>query len=198
MRKIILILFILSFGFLEAQEFSYGVVLKSSFYHVGNNNGVNQFSTESKGLNTSLTFGGYGEFNFSNNLGVKTELTYLKREIIYSKTEQLFTFSYFSIAPNFKYDFGDEYRQGFYMLVGPKISLMTSAKSEGEDVKESFENFLVGAQLGFGWRVFKYVDLETKFEYDLLPFFKLDNGNQSKFFGITIGATVDLERIISK
>lgn len=197
-RGFFIFYFLFSISFCIAQNLSYGIVLKSTFYHVGNNNGTNVFTTKSDKLDNALTFGGYGEYSFNEKIGLKSEFTFTKKDIIYHFTEQPFTFNYFNIATCFKYDFGNTYREGFYILVGPKLSFLSSVKSEGEDVKSDFESFVIAPQVGIGHRVFNVIDLEAKFEYDLLPFFSLDNGNKSNFFGVVLGVTIDIERIISK
>lgn len=177
------------------QEFSYGVVLGNNFYTIENNNGTTTFETEDKV--SSFALGGYSEYNFTENIGIKVDILFSKKEFIYFPNKQLFTMNFVDIAPNFKYDFGETYREGFYMLAGPKISLITNVKSEGEDVKDSFETLNFGAQLGFGWRILKFVDIQTKFDYELSPFFKLNNGNKSNFFGAVISANIDLTRVFS-
>ena len=178
----------------NAQELSYGLVLGNSFYTIANNNGTNGMTTDDY---STITFGGYGEYNFTNKIGVKADILFAKNSFAYYPTKQPFDMNIVSVAPNFKYDFGEEYREGFYMLVGPKISFITSVESEGEDVKDSFETFNFGAQLGFGYRVFKYIDLQTKLEYDISPFFKLENGNKSNFFGVVVSSDVDLAKLFS-
>ncbi len=193
MKKLLLLFTIFLTSTASAQhEFSYGVVIGNSFYTIGNNNGTTTFETEDKV--SSFVIGGYSEYNFTENIGIKVDVLFSKKEFIYFPNKQIFTMNFVDIAPNFKYDFGETYRDGFYMLIGPKISLITNAKSEGEDVKDSFETFNLGAQLGFGWRIFKFVDIQTKLDYELTPFFKLNNGNKSNFFGAVISANIDLAK----
>jgi hypothetical protein len=194
MKKLLYIFTVLFTCVVSAQqEFSYGVELGNSFYTIGNNNGTTTFETEDKV--SSFVIGGYSEYNFTENIGIKVNVLFSKKEFIYFPNKQIFTMNFVDIAPNFKYDFGETYRDGFYMLIGPKISLITNAKSEGEDVKDSFETFNLGAQLGFGWRIFKFVDIQTKLDYELTPFFKLNNGNKSNFFGAVISANIDLAKV---
>jgi hypothetical protein len=194
MKKLLLFSFFLISIFVTAQELSYGPILGANFYDINNNNGSNSMQTDNS---SSITFGAYGEYNFTEKIGIKTELLFLKTDFYYLPTKQPFNMNILSIAPNFKYDFGDKYRNGFYMLVGPKLAFATSVKSEGEDVKDSFETTIFGAQLGFGYRVLTFIDLQTKIDYDVTPFFKLDNGNKSKFFAAIISFNVDLAKIVS-
>ena len=135
--------------------------------------------------------------SFTEKTGIKTEILFAKNTFFYYPTKQPFEMYILSISPNFKYDFGETYRDGFYMLAGPKLAFITGVKSEGEDVKDSFETFNLGAQLGFGWRLLKFFDIQTKLDYELTPFFKLNNGNKSNFFGAVISANIDLSRVLS-
>ncbi|WP_396184164.1 outer membrane beta-barrel protein [Flavobacterium sp.] len=194
MKKLLSFSFLLIFIFGTAQELSYGPILGANFYDINNNNGSNTMQTDNS---NSITFGAYGEYNFTEKIGIKTELLFLKTDFYYLPTKQPFEMNILSIAPNFKYDFGDKYRKGFYMLVGPKLAFATSIKSEGEDVKDSFETIIFGAQLGFGYRVLTFIDLQAKIDYDVTPFFKLNNGNKSKFFAAIISFNVDLAKILS-
>lgn len=195
MKKLLYLFAILFTCIVSAQqEFSYGLVIGNSFYTIANNNGTNGMNTDDY---STITFGGYGEYNFNEKTGIKTEILFAKNNFTYYPTKQLFEMSIMSIAPNFKYDFGETYREGIYLLAGPKLAFITSVKSEGEDAKDSFETFNFGAQLGFGWRILKFIDIQTKLDYELTPFFKLNNGNKSNFFGAVISVNIDLSRLLS-
>lgn len=200
MKKAFFITFLfLVSNLIKAQNISYGPTIGYSFYEIGNNNGRNQFVTDE---NKTINFGAYLEYQFTDNLGLKTELIFNKKEAYYrslsfSIPQDKFNFSFVEINPNLKYDFGKEYRRGFYMLLGPKISFLTKVILDNEDVKDDFETFIYGAQLGFGYRVFNFIDLQTKIEYDIAPFIKFENDRKSQFFGANISLNLDLERLIN-
>ncbi len=183
----------------NAQEISYGPIIGNSFYEIGNNNGTYSFESDKT---NAIYFGAYAEYNFTDNIGVKTEILWNNKEALFSPSfiseDIKFDFSFIEINPSFKYDFGEEYRRGFYILVGPKISLITKATSEGEDVKDDFENFIYGAQLGFGYRIFKFIDIQTKLEYDIAPFIRFEDNKKSQFFGANLSLNIDVERLINQ
>jgi len=201
MKKLVIITLLFTINLINAQELSYGVIFENSFYESGNNNSKNATYVRK---NYAFNPGIYGEYNFNEKIGIKTEIYLKNKNINYKPYNGGYVLNfevdlkYLEINPNFKYDFGDEYRKGFYMLAGPKLCFLTKAKSDSEDVKEEFESFYIGAQLGFGYRVFKYIDLQTKLEYDISPFFKLENGNKSNFFGAVFSANIDLAKLLSK
>ena len=194
MKKLITLTLVFFINLIVAQEFSYGLVLGNNFYSVANNNGTTSMSTNDY---NSITFGGYAEYNFTENTGVKTDVLLVKNSILFRPTKQPFEMNILNISPSFKYDFGGVYREGFYMLVGPKFSFITSIDSNGKDVKDSFETFNYGTHLGFGYRIFKYIDIQTRLEYNISPFFKLENGNKSNFFGALVSVNIDLAKLIT-
>jgi hypothetical protein len=195
MKKTLIIAILFANSLLKAQEFSYGLVFGNSFYGVANNNGTSPMTHDKY---STLTYGAYGEYYFTENIAIKNEILFSKYDFYYHITKQPFEMNFLTIAPNLKYDFGEVKQEGFYMLLGPKFSFITNVNSEGINVKNSFESIIYGVQLGFGYRVFKYIDLQTKLEYDLSPFFELENGNKSSFFHGVISANIDLAKIFSK
>ena len=191
-KSISLFVLLFSIYFVNAQDFSGGVVLGNSFYGVANGGG--EFSPKKNP--TSFSFGLYGEYAFNNNIGIKTDFLFSQYKF-FTNSNIPFEMGIVTIAPNFKYDFGENYREGFYMVAGPKITIVNSAKSNNDDVKDIFNTPMVGVQLGFGWRIFRFVDLQTKFEYDIDAFYEFKNGNKSSFFGGIISANIDIARLIS-
>jgi hypothetical protein len=198
MKKLVTLVFVLVFNGLSAQEFSYGPVVGMTIGGVANSSGVVSFGFEKSPY---VSLGAYGEYNFTKNVGIKTELLFNKRDMSLRITNAPgvkigHEFSFFEVNPSFKYDFGQEYRKGFYMLLGPRFSFATKISSGGEDVKDEYETFLYGVQLGFGSRVYKYVDVQTKIEYDITSFADFDNDRKSNFFGAVISLNLDVERLI--
>lgn len=194
MKRIFLLTLLVS-TLATAQRFSYGAIVGANFYEVMNNSGT--ISNFKQVGGTAANIGVYGEFNFTNKLGIKTEITFNKKEIERSISYDRFYFSIVEVAPSLKYDFGQEYRQGFYILMGPKFSLITKATSNGINVKDAFETTNVGLQFGVGRRFLEFFDIEGKVDYELTPFYKVDGG-QSDFFAFYLNLGVDLERVFNK
>jgi len=184
----------------QSQELSYGLVLGTGVYAI-NNSGLALMNTEGE-FHPNL--GAYAEYNFTNNIGVKTEIAYTtkkatsERDVFLGKVD--FDFSYIEITPAFKYDFGNEYRKGFYMTLGPRFSFMTSAKAEGiDDAKDLFKTMDIGGQLGLGYRLFRYFDLQAKVDIGMTPFFDIEYRDRAaSFFGGYLSLNIDLERMINK
>ncbi len=194
MKKINLcLIFILFFANSQAQNLSYGALIGGNFYQSNNNNGSDQFLSDANPF--AINLGGYLEYNFNKNIGVKTDLTFNKKELSF-KNSNNFKLNFIDISPNLKYDFGNEYRKGFYMIIGPRFSFLTNAEVDGNDASNIFNKTNIGLQLGLGQRIFNYIDIQGKFDYGLTPFFE-NNNNKSKFFGAYISLNVDLEKIIN-
>ncbi|NMH24949.1 porin family protein [Flavobacterium solisilvae] len=198
--RFLVLLFLVSTVTFSQEKLSYGVVLGGLFHTAANNNSQNTFSSLDN--NISFNYGVYGEYAFNKNLGLKVTLALSNRDLTYRanplQIEYLHKISFVEFSPLLKYDFGQEYRKGFYMFLGPKINFITKATSEGEDVKDNLETTVFSAQYGIGTRIAKYIDLQATFDYGVTPFFKMDNGNKSNFFGVYFGVGIDLERIINK
>lgn len=195
MKKINLcLIFILFFTNLQAQNLSYGPLIGGNFYQSNNDSSANQFISDANPF--AINLGGYLEYNFNENIGIKTDLTFNKKELSY-KSATNFRLNFIDVSPNFKYDFGNEYRKGFYIIVGPRFSFLTNAEVEGEDASDIFNKTNIGVQLGLGQRIFNYIDIQGKFDYGITPFFEIES-NKSKFFGAYISLNVDLEKIINK
>lgn len=192
MKKIVLLTLLIS-AFASAQKFSYGVIVGADFYEVMNNSGSSNFKQIG---GTASSLGVYGEFNFTNKLGIKTEITFNKKEIEQHISDAKFNFAIVEVAPSLKYDFGQEYRKGFYMLFGPKFALMTKAVSGSTDVKDAFKTANIGLQYGVGTRVLKYFDIEGKLDYELTPFYEVDGEYRSGFFAFYLNLGIDLERLL--
>ncbi len=182
-----------------SQNISYGTVLGVEFYQSNNNNGENQLVTKDNKLTSSLNLGAFFEYGFTENIGIKTELTFNKKKITYNLIDEDIKLNFFEFSPSFKYDFGDTYNEGFYMFIGPRFSFLTEAETESNnDVKDSFEKTNIGLQLGLGSRVSKFIDIQGKLDYGISPYFELSNGDKSSFFGIYFSLNVDLEKFINK
>lgn len=204
MTKKLLILFcIFTISNINAQDISYGIILGGNFYNDNRSkSGPNDFYFDSgNGDFIVPNFGAYMEYGVNKNIGVKLEISANKKtfEKGFSNNNlgEIYELSFIDINPNFKWDFGQEYRQGFYMLFGPKIALLTKADFEGNDVKSDFESMNLSLDLGFGQRFLKFLEVECKVDYGITPFFKAEGSKSSKLFGVYLSLNVDLERIIN-
>ena len=149
-----------------------------------------------------LNLGGYVEYQLNQNMGIKTEATFNRKTFAKGLSNQalneLYTLNYVDVNPMFKYDFGSEYRQGFYMVLGPKFGILTNAKVDAPQNQDAntddFKTVYVNLDFGIGWRILKIMDVQGKVDYGLSPFYK-DQYNGCKIFGGYLSVNVDLQRI---
>ena len=202
-KLLIILLFGLTVNKAISQKLSYGVLL-----------GVNVSASASKDNGSFLndggatftnsgnyvvpSFGAYAEYNFSERWGLKTEVLLHKAtlEANYSPEGQL-KINMLEISPNVKFDFGNEYRKGAYLVFGPRITLLNRISYEGTEVDEDFTKTLIGLQLGTGTRICKYFDLQFKLNYDFTPFYENPANTNSDFFlGANLHLGIDIERLL--
>ena len=202
-KKLLFLICIFTFLNSKAQDISYGVIIGANFYNdQRSNSGDTDFFFDSgNGDFIVPNLGVYFEYGVNQNMGVKLEVTANKKSFekgfSNSNLGEIYDLSFMDINPNFKYDFGKEYRQGFYMLFGPKIALLTKAEFEGNNVKSDFESMHLGLELGVGQRFLQFVEVACKIDYGLTPFFKAEGSKSSKLFGVYLSLILDLERIVN-
>jgi hypothetical protein len=207
MRKFLLFASLIFAATSLAQNLSYGVVIGMNYYNDQRSNGGpgDVFFDSGNDDFAILNLGGYLEYQFNANMGLKTSVTYNKKEFekgfSNANLDEMYTLSYVDINPAFKYDFGQEYRRGFYMLLGPKFGVLVGDKVSAPDNPDAntddFKPVYVNLDLGIGWRIFKFIEIEGKIDYGLTPFYK-DEYNGCKIFGGYVSVNVDLERILNK
>ncbi|WP_299886169.1 outer membrane beta-barrel protein [uncultured Lacinutrix sp.] len=204
MKKVLFgLIFLFSIAISKAQDLSYGVILGANIYNdqfsSGGPNDV--FFDSGNGDFVVPNLGAYFEYGFNKNIGVKLELSFNKKSFekgfANASLDEIYNLSYIDINPNFKYDFGEEYRRGFYMLLGPKFALLSKAEFNGKDVKSDFENMSIGLELAIGQRFLKFLEAELKFDYGLTPFFKFEGSKSSKLSGAYFSINIDIDRVIN-
>ena len=198
-KKIALLSLFIITNILQAQKVSYGIILGIQGYGSIENTSVYHFDADKSFI---PNYGGYLEYGFNNNIGVKAEVNFNTKNIIYTpllynpnEIGYPYTLNIIEFCPSVKFDFGKEYQKGFYMLLGPKFSFITKSKNDkGNDADDIFETKNKGIQLGLGTRIGKFIDFETKLDYEITPFFKVPNTDRkSNFAGVYILFNLDLE-----
>lgn len=201
--KLLLAFTLLSIQHITAQKLSYGVILGGNFYNdQRSNSGPNDVFFDSGNDDFIVpNLGGYLEYEFTKNMGAKLELTTNTKEFekgfANRSLNEMYKLTFIDINPNFKYDFGSEYRKGFYMMLGPKFALLTKADFEGKNVTSEFEKVNIGLELGLGQRIMKIIEIEGKFDYGLTPFFKAPGSKPNKIAGFYLSLNIDVQKIIA-
>lgn len=190
-------------GFLFSQNLSYGITIGSLYDRIDNVDGVRGFATtsvnSSPGLTLSWSIGVFGEYKLNENLGIKTDVTinnktlkYLDYGVIYTDIEA----NFIDICPSLKVDFGKVYQKGFFMFIGPRLSVLTKFDSGDEVIDQNFKKSNIGMQLGAGYRIFKHIDLQAKLDVGINPFYD-SNDTECKFYGGLLSAQFDIESMLN-
>ncbi|RZK11196.1 MAG: PorT family protein [Flavobacterium sp.] len=203
MKKLLLLLFGLTANKTISQTLSYGVLLGVNVSASASKDG-DSFLNDSGATFTNSgnyvvpSFGAYAEYNFTERWGLKTEVLLHKAtlEANYNPEGQL-KMNILEISPNVKFDFGNEYRKGAYLVFGPRITLLNKISYEGSEADQDFTKTLIGLQLGAGTRILDYFDLQFKLNYDFTPFYENPTNTNSDFFlGANLHLGIDIERLL--
>ena len=173
----------------QAQELNYGITLGGNLYEIYSDGGISNESGNSK---IGLLIGGFLDYGFSDKIGAKVLIAYNKKTMGGNIPTE---YNFLDISPNFKYNFGSDYGKGFYLLIGPRFSFLLNAKIEGQDMTDGFENSNVGLQLGLGTNVFKFLELELRFDYGFTAVYEITN-QKRKMFGGILALNLNLEKLL--
>lgn len=196
-------IFLFNFNTILAQKLSYGIILGGNIFNDQDSDGDANDVYFDSGNDDFIVpnLGGYLEYEFTKNIGVKLELTSnsktFEKGLGHEDLGEMYKLNFIDINPNFKYDFGGEYRKGFYMMLGPKFALLTKADFEGQNVTSDFEKVNIGLELGLGQRILRFIEIEGKFDYGLTPFYKADGSKPNKITGFYFSLNVDIQKIIT-
>ncbi|MES2748410.1 MAG: outer membrane beta-barrel protein [Bacteroidota bacterium] len=203
LKLLFAILFLFNQNLINAQKLSYGVILGGNIFNDQSSNGGSNDVFWDSGNDDFIVpnLGGYLEYELSKNMGLKLEITTNSKSFdkgfANRSLDQMYKLNFIDINPNFKYDFGNEYRKGFYMMLGPKFALLTKAEFDGQNVTSEFEKVNIGLELGLGQRFLKFLEIEGKFDYGLTPFYKFPGSKPNKIMGFYISLNVDIQKIVA-
>jgi len=200
-KKLFILSVLLFFGISSnAQEFSYGITGGVNGYNIATKNGpLSSVNDPYDNLNIGL-FGGY---QFSDRLGVKARLLYNSSNEEYAISDN-FVFSEFSFdvktiqfLPHLKLDVNSEYGKGFYLVAGPRLSIVTNAENEAEeDVKDFYNSSSLGVQLGFGVDFLKHFSIELFGDYGLNNILSDQTDTEANTAGAYILFSVDFDSFL--
>lgn len=200
-KKYLTICILFSSFLIKAQDVSYGVLLGSSGY----DNDIKGYLEAGGGYDV-LHFGVYIDRQISKKIGLKTNLIYGKNKDTryYINAPKSYTilddikYSKIDFQPHIKYNFKNQYGKGFYMLLGPRLSLVFNVENEnGDKIEDFYKSTRFGGQLGFGTSLSKYLSLEFIGDYGFSNFLenKIDKGTT---LGGNLNLIINLETLINK
>ncbi len=197
-----LLTFLMVITFSNAQEISYGVSLGTNSYDLDGND----LKTLSKRIGFNI--GGYFDYKINNSIGVKGNL-------FISSNEDRFLFkgqenpdgsrvsidiksSFLIFSPQLKYDLDSNYGKGFYLLGGPRLSILLNSKnaSNSDSIEDFYKGMNFGGQLGFGTTFLKHFGIEILGDIGLSNILDSDDID-IKTIGAYATLNINLESIIN-
>lgn len=163
---------------------------------------VNTTNLDSNGnFPLSLHIGGFVGLQFDESFGGVLNVAYNHSEESYGfrGSDQFdITVNTIQVAGHVKFDVNKSYGEGFYLLLGPRISFLGKATDEDDnEVTDFYAPTRLGAQLGFGIHFLEH------FGFEIIGDFGLSNIlDAADFEGKTAGGyalfTINLESLLNK
>lgn len=185
-----------------AQDYTYGI-----------NGGVNIYDLETSeesgfyplsDVDLGIHFGAFFDYSINNKIGVKTDVIINSSRDRYFNENDNFNPTFYlkvntlQIAPKLKFYPKNNYNQGFYFLIGPRMTLITSIKNdEGEKVEDFYKSSNFGAQGGFGINIIDFFAVELFADITFTDPLEIDLKSQ-KLFAAFINLNFNLEHLINK
>ena len=135
MKKLIFLTVVLLSITVQSQEFSYGVLLGTHAYKIPINGDLS-----SKGGLTAINIGAFGNKKINESFGVQLNVFFGKsvENGFNSDDTNLFTGKININKVNtqllLKYDPNESYGDGFYFLVGPRLTFISMAETRGDGI----------------------------------------------------------------
>ncbi len=149
----------------------------------------------------SLHIGGFVGLQFDESFGAVLNVAFNNSEESYGfrGSDQFdIKVNTIQVAGHLKFDVNKSYNEGFYLLLGPRISFLGKATDENDqEVEDFYAKTRFAAQLGIGINFLQHFDFEVIGDYGLSNIL-----NDEDFEGNTAGGyallTVNLESILNK
>lgn len=199
MKKLILLtLFLFSIS-VQSQDFSYGVLLGTNVYKIPISGDL-----RSNGGLTAINIGAYGSKKINESFGIQLNVFFGKSvENGFNDDEGDFFTGKINVNKVntqllLKYDPNESYGNGFYFLVGPRLTFISEAKTRGDDIDISdfYKDSNLGLSAGFGSDFLKHFNVEFLFDYGIPSILDLED-NKASTFGGYLNILVNIESIIN-
>lgn len=171
MKKLLVSAILLATGFVNAQDIKFGAKLGLNIANISGD------IEDNKAL-FGANLGGFAEITLSDKLAFQPELLFSMQG---SKYEDIATkLNYINIPLLAKYNLNEK----FSVLAGPQIGFLMSAKlkdsNESLDVKDGFNTFDFGLNVGAGYNVTENIIVDARYNFGLSNILKDSDGVSQK------------------
>ncbi len=164
MKKLIILSILICGLYSYSQESNYGISIGVNASGIINDSqNTSGDVTAPKGVGFIIS--GFYEYNINERFGLIGNLNFNKKIVNYEPPKT--NLSYLELNPMIKFDVNGNYGNGFYLKTGLNYSLLLSAKENetNQDIKNDFNNSLLGFNFGFGSDISKAIGVEFIFGY---------------------------------
>lgn len=169
---------VLGFTNFNAQKLNFGIKGGLNFASVSGD------SSSEKDVVTSFNFGLLSEIPVSGKFSFQPELMYSGQG--YSFNNNTIALSYLNIPLMGKYYL----TKGLSVEAGPQIGFLLAAKNEKTDVKNSFNTFDFGVNLGLGYKLDNGLNFGVRYNQGLTDINNIKNSsikNKNSVFQLSVG-----------
>lgn len=175
MKKIILAaIAVMAFGFTNAQETRFGV---KGGLNITSFSGGNYYDAKSL---VGFQVGGFAEIKIIERLSIQPEVLFstqgAKQEV--GMTDFDIKTNYINVPVLAKFYITKQ----FTVEAGPQIGFLVSAKSEGDDVKDSFKSVDTGFNFGAGYNFTENVSVGLRYTVGLSNIADYDVDNAEQYY----------------
>lgn len=186
MNKIFIILGLFAVSFSNAQEVRFAAKVGYNASYLGGDTDIT-----GTGIKSGLHLGGVWDISFTEKISLQPELLYSAEVYDYGilLSDMSVTTSYFRVPILAKYFIF----KGLSVEAGPSLGFMIAAKLDGNDVKDSFNNFNAGVGVGTTYELNMGAFISARYNLGLTNINKFDDPsvvnlkNQGNTIQISVG-----------
>jgi len=190
MKNKILFLLVLNTSVLTAQELRFGILGGIGYYDAPS---FESSTTSNEKSTFGPYIGAYVDYKFEERFGSVFLLALNKKKVAF---EELVTLSYIDLGLLLKMDIDKQYGKGFYLVGGPKVSLLGSAERRDLEIKDTFNGTQFGFLLGAGTNINHFLDVEVLVDADLRNVLNTNTQN-IKLVGAVVTVKLELNAMLN-
>jgi hypothetical protein len=166
MKKILLIVTILTTGIVSQAQIKFGVKAGANFYKFAGDD--NDFDDIDPDMRIGIAGGGLVNIPINSTFSVQPELLYSMEGAKYKANNDklIYQLDYINVPVLFQYN-----SSGFYGETGPQIGFLMSGKAsngdESSDVKDSFKSTAFAWTVGFGYKLSSGIGIGARYNIGL-------------------------------